>query len=321
LTSGLHGVDLYTGSAIQTQFLSALKEIDIPADVGVVMIHGINPFGAAWRRRVNQDNVDLNRNFCTDFYNMVAVLGQEKALGYGACMYTESDWLFNPTKLSRLSSYLRLPMFLLKETREDIQFGLKLGQRYFETGLYYGGREPQLETDYLIKHIKKALPSTVDTVVHIDIRTGQGKYAQDRLLAMEVPDLKLKLAFPGRTMEVVGSSAPMKRRCIHSIGDISQQIDRKLKWISLVHKISSCSDFKLLFALRDENCWHHHNPYLLPKDFASPPGDKIKGYLDHHTKHRLLKAYNPPSVRWQRAALMKGGEVVRGGLAYLGDGR
>jgi len=28
-----------------------------------VLVHAINPYGFAWTRRVNEDNVDLNRNF------------------------------------------------------------------------------------------------------------------------------------------------------------------------------------------------------------------------------------------------------------------
>ena len=55
---------------------------DRPADVRVVMIHALNPYGMAWVRRVNEDNVDLNRNFidwsepssgeCTDYDTIAA---------------------------------------------------------------------------------------------------------------------------------------------------------------------------------------------------------------------------------------------------------
>ncbi len=38
----------------------------VPDDLAVVLIHAINPYGFAWIRRVNEDNVDLNRN-CIDF--------------------------------------------------------------------------------------------------------------------------------------------------------------------------------------------------------------------------------------------------------------
>jgi hypothetical protein len=31
--------------------------------VNVVLVHALNPYGFAWLRRVNENNVDLNRNF------------------------------------------------------------------------------------------------------------------------------------------------------------------------------------------------------------------------------------------------------------------
>ena len=34
-----------------------------PTTVRVVLVHALNPYGFAWVRRVNEDNVDLNRNF------------------------------------------------------------------------------------------------------------------------------------------------------------------------------------------------------------------------------------------------------------------
>jgi hypothetical protein len=43
-----------------------LQEFDqgsLPDDVAVLMIHLINPWGTAWIRRVNEDNIDLNRNY------------------------------------------------------------------------------------------------------------------------------------------------------------------------------------------------------------------------------------------------------------------
>jgi hypothetical protein len=35
----------------------------LPKDTGALIVHAINPHGFAWTRRVNEDNVDLNRNF------------------------------------------------------------------------------------------------------------------------------------------------------------------------------------------------------------------------------------------------------------------
>ncbi len=36
---------------------------DRPGDLRVVLVHAFNPYGFSWVRRVNEDNVDLNRNF------------------------------------------------------------------------------------------------------------------------------------------------------------------------------------------------------------------------------------------------------------------
>ena len=63
LSSGTHGVEGYCGSFIQCQLLDDGLVERLPENLSLVMIHGVNPHGFAWRRRVNEDNIDLNRNF------------------------------------------------------------------------------------------------------------------------------------------------------------------------------------------------------------------------------------------------------------------
>ena len=63
LSSGVHGVEGLFGSALQLAFLERLASWQPPAGAAVVLIHAVNPFGFAWLRRFNENNVDLNRNF------------------------------------------------------------------------------------------------------------------------------------------------------------------------------------------------------------------------------------------------------------------
>ena len=66
ISSGLHGVEGFFGSAVQLAFLQKLLNNGnsyIDAGVGVLLIHAINPYGFAMLRRTNEDNIDLNRNF------------------------------------------------------------------------------------------------------------------------------------------------------------------------------------------------------------------------------------------------------------------
>ncbi len=62
VVSATHGVEGYCGSALQTQWLTHHAG-ERPHQLRLVNIHALNPYGMAWVRRVNEDNVDLNRNF------------------------------------------------------------------------------------------------------------------------------------------------------------------------------------------------------------------------------------------------------------------
>ena len=62
LVSGTHGAEGFAGSAIQCAWLAAHGG-QLPDNLAVVMVHGLNAFGFAHLRRVNENNVDLNRNF------------------------------------------------------------------------------------------------------------------------------------------------------------------------------------------------------------------------------------------------------------------
>ena len=63
LISGTHGVEGFCGSGCQVGYLADRLDQALSPKSAVVLIHAINPFGFAWLRRVNEDGVDLNRNF------------------------------------------------------------------------------------------------------------------------------------------------------------------------------------------------------------------------------------------------------------------
>ena len=63
VTSGTHGIEGYLGSEIQSRLLAEGIVAADARDCHAVMVHAVNPYGFAWHRRVNEDNVDLNRNF------------------------------------------------------------------------------------------------------------------------------------------------------------------------------------------------------------------------------------------------------------------
>ncbi len=65
VTSACHGVEGYCGSGLQVALLAdrALAVAARQAGVALVYVHGLNPYGFSWWRRVTHENVDLNRNW------------------------------------------------------------------------------------------------------------------------------------------------------------------------------------------------------------------------------------------------------------------
>ena len=65
VSSGTHGVEGFCGSGCQRELLQdteLLSRIEA-GRVAVLLVHAVNPYGFSHLRRVNEDNVDLNRNF------------------------------------------------------------------------------------------------------------------------------------------------------------------------------------------------------------------------------------------------------------------
>jgi hypothetical protein len=61
--SGTHGAEGLCGSAAQIQWIDEGEWKRLPPGVAVLKVHAVNPFGFAHMLRVNESNVDLNRNW------------------------------------------------------------------------------------------------------------------------------------------------------------------------------------------------------------------------------------------------------------------
>ena len=66
MTSGVHGIEGFAGSAIQRYFMNEVLDAELLQNTGVLLIHAINPYGFKFGRRVSENKVDLNRNFDVD---------------------------------------------------------------------------------------------------------------------------------------------------------------------------------------------------------------------------------------------------------------
>ena len=68
---GTHGPESYVGSAVQLSILDTFVHLNVTdkdreSIPNIVFVHALNPYGFATNRRVNEDNIDINRNFLTE---------------------------------------------------------------------------------------------------------------------------------------------------------------------------------------------------------------------------------------------------------------
>ncbi len=65
-TTAEHGIEGYVGSAMLQRFIEKyLPRLD-RRTTGLLLVHAINPWGMKHHRRVNAENIDLNRTFLWD---------------------------------------------------------------------------------------------------------------------------------------------------------------------------------------------------------------------------------------------------------------
>ena len=174
VSSGLHGVEAFLGSALQCATMQ--HWIDRPATAPAtrcVFLHALNPYGFAWLRRTDEANIDLNRNFLLD---SEPYRGSPRG-------YADLDRFLNPKCPPQ-----RWDMFALQAAARILQVGLPAlkatiagGQFEFPQGLFYGGAQASQTKRIVAESLSRWLGDS-HRVTHIDLHSGLGKWGSYKLL-------------------------------------------------------------------------------------------------------------------------------------------
>lgn len=194
VTSGLHGIEGYVGSAVQSEMLTKNFSVHKNSTFDILIVHTVNPWGMNFKRRVNRNNVDLNRNF-----DQTSDLFQTQNTAYA-----KINNFLNPKKEFELSVFNK-PLFILdslflilKHSMRAVRQAILQGQYQYSEGIYYGGPSRQPETQRLMS-LAKELDATYDHVLWIDLHTGYGSRGKLHLLTDTEPTQnveRLQTLFP-----------------------------------------------------------------------------------------------------------------------------
>jgi hypothetical protein len=181
LISSTHGVEGHCGSGAQIAWLTTGGPDKLPKDTGALIVHAINPYGFAWTRRVNEDNVDLNRNF----------VDHDKAYpkndGYLAIAdaILPQEW----TEESQAETLRVFASYAQKHGAFALQGAISSGQYTHPDGIFFGGAKATW-SNRTIRQIARAELSQARRVAVIDFHTGLGPFGHGELICAVPPSAK-----------------------------------------------------------------------------------------------------------------------------------
>ena len=171
--SGTHGVEGYLGSALQRHHLETLDR-DRSSGPTLVFVHALNPYGFSWVRRVNEDNVDLNRNF-VDWQQPAPTNDDYADL---ADLLVPSSWTPQEQERTLLGLMGKLEELGMERLQQIIQGG----QFEHPTGVFYGGAGPTWSHRWL-RDFTSCRLAGVRRAAIIDLHTGLGPWGHGSLLS------------------------------------------------------------------------------------------------------------------------------------------
>jgi hypothetical protein len=176
VVSGTHGVEGFTGSALQSHWLERVGHEGLPPGLRVVLLHAFNPYGFAWVRRVNEDNVDLNRNFID--WSQPPPANED----YGglAHLLVPDQWDDD----TQQSTTLQLLAYAEEVGFERLQEVVSGGQYTHPTGVFFGGAGPVWSHRWLRDHID-GLVGSAQRMCILDLHTGLGPWGHGELISHE----------------------------------------------------------------------------------------------------------------------------------------
>lgn len=208
--SGTHGVEAYAGAAIQNAILEyiqatnfytndknlklldvklskkdknitrIIRNQDLPT---LVLVHVLNPFGFKNNRRVNENNVDLNRNFLTDEEFKYVKNRDPNYAGY-----TDVNYVLNPTVMPTNILFLNDLMYIFVTLKALLTHGflnlkraIVSGNYHKSNGLGFGGLQRDQSTKNLINYLVNDLKikKTSKSLLLVDVHSGLGDLGVD----------------------------------------------------------------------------------------------------------------------------------------------
>jgi len=298
ITGGLHGVEGAFGSAVQLALMRRWEESPALAPpMRCAMVHGLNPYGFAWGRRFDENNVDPNRNF----------LLEGQAFAGSPPGYAALDPLLNPARAprSREPFLLRALWNVARHGMPALKQSIAAGQYDYPRGLFFGGSGPCEISRVLERRFGEWIAGS-DEVIHFDFHTGLGRWATVKLLLDHepTPAVRAELTdwFGERTFEV-GHAEGVSYTMRGGFGEWCSARAGARQYLYLCAEFGTYGPIHVVSALRIENMAHHYG---------------VSGTREwKRAKALLQETFCPASPRWRTRTVSRSVEMVQTTISKL----
>ena len=299
LISGTHGVEGFAGSGVQISMIESLRFAALPARTAVLVVHAINPYGFAWLRRVNEDNVDLNRN-SIDYADLPPSSADFLAL---APHLVPLDWPALAAAEPVIEDFIAVHGF---RRFQEVVTG---GQYTHPDGLFYGGNAPVWSTR-TFREIVTGYTAGKERLAVIDLHTGLGPSGYGEPIFTGHDDAEAARARewygPDVTAIFAGnsSSVVVEGPMINAVPSFFDDADRP-EITTLALEFGTVPEEIVLDVLRAEAWMHAHGDAY----FDTPVGRALK--------RRFRDAFYVDTDAWKRCIVERAVEMTGNALAGL----
>jgi hypothetical protein len=295
--SGTHGVEGFCGSGPQVGLLRGDAGLALPPGTGVLLIHGINPHGWAWLRRVTEENVDLNRNW-VDFS---APLPENP--GYAALHRHLVPLALDDATIAAADA--ALAAYAAEHGAHAVRVASSSGQYTHPDGVFHGGRAPTWARR-TSEAILEASLARARTVAIVDMHTGLGPYGYGEPICNHAPGgerVARARAWWGDsvTEPLLGTSSSQEKWGLTEFGYERCLAHADIAFVAL--EFGTYPEARGRAVLRADHWLHAHG------DPAGPGAAPIKAAIRDH--------FYPPHDDWKEMVLFRSWQVWRQALAGL----
>lgn len=179
IITGIHGAETYAGSAVLSLFMEEILPQLNRDNLGIFLVHSMNPYGFKYHWRCTENNVNLNRNFSVNGEMFKTKNLDSKRM---------CELILNRKPVTSMQS--KLIENLRKEngklyfgdiSLDQLTKGISPGQFERADDLEYGGQKPEPQTQALMDQMKKLMPQFKD-IIALDVHTGLGDPGRLHLL-------------------------------------------------------------------------------------------------------------------------------------------